>query len=54
MQEKSEIFLIWVKGKDLKDLKGSKGLKDNKGRKGRRKGRNEPACQCRVSLSVRR
>ena len=43
MQEKSKIFLIWVKGKDLKNFKGSKVLKDNKGRKGRRKGRNEPA-----------
>ena len=35
MQEKSKIFLIWVKGKDLKNFKGSKGIKDNKGRKGR-------------------
>ena len=33
MQEKSKIFLIWVKGKDLKNFKGSKVLKDNKERR---------------------
>ena len=53
MQEKSKIFLIWVKGKDLKNFKGSKGLKDNKGRKGRRKGRNKRAQENETGIQCR-